>query len=37
MFGGFFNKAKDSNTGKYKRPYYSLRNVNADKVLDIEK
>ena len=30
----FFNKTKNAD-GKYKRPYYSLRSVHADKVLDI--
>lgn len=30
----FFNKNQVEG-GKYKRPYYSIRNVNADKVLDI--
>jgi hypothetical protein len=29
-----FNKTQNAN-GKYKRPYYSIRSVHADKVLDI--
>lgn len=30
----FFNKTKNAD-GKYRRPFYSLRSVNADRVLDI--
>lgn len=34
MFDALFNKTKNAN-GKYKKPYYSLRNVNANRVLDV--
>lgn len=30
----FFQRTKDEN-GKYKKPYYSFRNVKSDKVLDV--
>ena len=31
---GFFKRQKNEN-GKYKKPYYSFRNVKSDRVLDL--
>lgn len=33
-FGGLFNRTQNEN-GKYRKPYYSIRSVHADRVIDV--